>query len=65
MTTSDKTEYYDFDYTRGQYYYHYPHNHPSFAPPHTQMNFFKKLLTQESQEISASVIDQHDPQTPI
>lgn len=42
----DKKEYYDFDYTRGQYYYNYPEYHINFAPPEIQRNFFKDILQQ-------------------
>ena len=46
---TDKQEYYDFDYTRGQYYYNYPENHINFAPPEVQKRFFTHLITTESQ----------------
>ncbi len=46
FVTVDKKEYYDFDYTRGQYYYNYPEHHINFAPPDVQRLFFKDLLTQ-------------------
>jgi hypothetical protein len=42
----DKKEYYDFDYTRGQYYYNYPEYHINFATPEVQMAFFKDFLQQ-------------------
>lgn len=45
----DKQEYYDFDYTRGQYYYNYPENHINFAPPDLQKKFFKQFLQNEAQ----------------
>ena len=53
----DSKEYYDFDYTRHQYYYSFPEDHIIFANPQTQKQLLLGLIEKNSEDYSELYLD--------